>query len=101
MYKTSCIINLKLGRCTFQILLTVSLIKNVADITIDVNAGTSNTDIRSLLNGESKSYVSLSAETKVDKRNIKKIVVHKGQGVTQIVYTHIDLPHKLEAINLI
>ena len=32
---------------------------------------------------------------------IKKIVGHKGQGVTENVYTHIELPTKLEAINLI
>lgn len=45
--------------------------------------------------------VSLLTEAKVDERIIKKIVGHKGQGVTQIVYTHVDLPYKLEAINLI
>lgn len=45
--------------------------------------------------------VSLLTEANVDERIIKKIVGHKGQGVTQIVYTHVDLPAKLEAINLI
>ena len=45
--------------------------------------------------------VSLLTEAKVDERIIKKIVGHKGQGVTQIVYTHVDLPYKLKAINLI
>lgn len=45
--------------------------------------------------------VSLLTAAKVDERIIKQIVGHKGQGVTQIVYTHIDLPEKLEAINLI
>lgn len=45
--------------------------------------------------------VSLLTEAKVDKIIIKKIVGHKGQDVTEIVYTHIDLPVKLEAINLI
>lgn len=45
--------------------------------------------------------VSLLTEAGVDERIIKKIVGHKGQGVTQIVYTHVDLSYKLEAINLI
>lgn len=42
--------------------------------------------------------VSLLTEKKVDDRVIKKIVGHKGQGVTETVYTHIELPLKLEAI---
>lgn len=45
--------------------------------------------------------VSLLTEAGVDERIIQKIVGHKGQNVTQIVYTHVDLPFKLEAINLI
>ncbi|RHP91731.1 integrase [Clostridium sp. AM54-37XD] len=45
--------------------------------------------------------VSLLTAAGVDERIIRKIVGHKGQGVTEIVYTHIDLPSKLEAINLI
>lgn len=45
--------------------------------------------------------ISLLTEKKVDERFIKKIVGHKGQGVTENVYTHIELPTKLEAINLI
>jgi integrase len=45
--------------------------------------------------------VSLLVEKKVDERIIKKIVGHKGQGVTETVYTHIELPIKLEAINSI
>ena len=45
--------------------------------------------------------VSLLTEVGVDDRIIKKIVGHKGQGVTQAVYTHIELPIKLEAINKI
>lgn len=45
--------------------------------------------------------VSMLTEAGVDERIIKKIVGHKGQGVTQEVYTHIDLPNKLEAINKI
>lgn len=45
--------------------------------------------------------VSLLTEAGVDERIIKKIVGHKGQGVTETVYTHIELPFKLEAINKI
>jgi integrase len=45
--------------------------------------------------------VSLLTEAGVDERIIKKIVGHKGQGVTETVYTHIELPTKLEAINRI
>lgn len=45
--------------------------------------------------------VSLLTEAGVDERIIKKIVGHKGEGVTQQVYTHIDMPYKLEAINKI
>lgn len=45
--------------------------------------------------------ISLLTEALVDERIIKKIVGHKGQGVTQTVYTHLDLNIKLEAINKI
>ena len=45
--------------------------------------------------------VSLLTEASVDERIIKKIVGHKGQGVTETVYTHLELPIKLEAINKI
>ncbi len=45
--------------------------------------------------------VSLLTEKEVDDRFIKKIVGHKGQGVTETVYTHIELPIKLDAINSI
>lgn len=45
--------------------------------------------------------VSLLTEKGVDERIIKQIVGHKGQGVTQAVYTHIDMEVKLEAINKI
>ena len=45
--------------------------------------------------------VSLLTEAGVDERIIQKIVGHKGQNVTQVVYTHLDLPSKLEAINKI
>lgn len=45
--------------------------------------------------------ISLLTETGVDERVIKKIVGHKGQGVTETVYTHLELPIKLEAINKI
>ncbi len=45
--------------------------------------------------------VSLLVTAGVDDRIVKKIVGHKGQGVTEIVYTHLELPIKLEAINKI
>lgn len=45
--------------------------------------------------------ISLLTEVGVDERILQKIVGHKGQNVTQAVYTHIDLPYKLEAINKI
>ena len=45
--------------------------------------------------------ISLLTEAGVDERVIQKIVGHKGQNVTQVVYTHLDLPIKLEAINKI
>lgn len=45
--------------------------------------------------------VSLLTEAGVDERWIKQIVGHSGQNVTQAVYTHVDLQHKLEAINRI
>ena len=45
--------------------------------------------------------ISLLTEAGVDERIIQQIVGHKRQNVTQVVYTHIDLPNKLEAINKI
>ena len=45
--------------------------------------------------------ISLLTEAGVDQRIIRKIVGHKGQGVTETVYTHLELPVKLEAINRI
>lgn len=45
--------------------------------------------------------ISLLTEAGIDERIIQKIVGHKGQNVTQIVYTHVDLSFKLEAINQI
>lgn len=45
--------------------------------------------------------VSLLTAAMVDERVIRKIVGHKGQGVTETVYTHLELPIKLEAINKI
>lgn len=43
--------------------------------------------------------ISMLAEAGVDERIIKKIVGHKGQGVTQQVYTHFEIDILLEAIN--
>ena len=45
--------------------------------------------------------VSLLTEAHVDERIIKQIVGHKGIGVTQAVYTHLNRDVKLEAINRI
>ena len=45
--------------------------------------------------------VSLLTEAHVDERIIKQIVGHKGIGVTQAVYTHLNRDIKLEAINRI
>lgn len=45
--------------------------------------------------------ISLLTEAGVDERIIRKIVGHKGMGVTETVYTHLELPIKLEAINRI
>lgn len=45
--------------------------------------------------------ISFLTEAGVDERIIRKIVGHKGQGVTETVYTHLELPIKLEAINRI
>ncbi len=45
--------------------------------------------------------ISLLAEAGVDDRLVKKIVGHKGQGVTQQVYTHFEIQALLEAINKI
>lgn len=45
--------------------------------------------------------VSLMAQKGIDERIIKKIVGHKGQGVTQAVYTHFEMQQLLETINLI
>jgi integrase len=45
--------------------------------------------------------VSMLAEAKVDKRQINKIVGHKGEGVGEIVYTHFEIQTLLDTINLI
>lgn len=45
--------------------------------------------------------VSLLAEAGVDERLVKKIVGHKGQGVTETVYTHFEIDALLDAINKI
>ena len=45
--------------------------------------------------------ISFLTEKGVDERIIRKIVGHKGMGVTETVYTHFELPVKLEAINRI
>ena len=45
--------------------------------------------------------ISLLSSEKVDERIIKKIVGHKGQGVTETVYTHFEIEELLDAINKI
>lgn len=45
--------------------------------------------------------VSLLTKAGVDERIIKKIVGHAGKGVTEIVYTHLDMQQMLEAIDKI
>ena len=45
--------------------------------------------------------ISLLTAKGVDERIIKKIVGHKGQGVTQTVYTHFEIDELLDAINQI
>lgn len=45
--------------------------------------------------------ISLLAAADVDERIIKKIVGHKGQGVTETVYTHYEMQTLADAINKI
>lgn len=45
--------------------------------------------------------VSLLTEAKVDARFIKKIVGHKGQGVTETVYTHFEIQELISEIDKI
>ena len=45
--------------------------------------------------------ISLLATAGVDERMVKKIVGHKGQGVTQTVYTHFEIDALLDAIDKI
>lgn len=45
--------------------------------------------------------VSLLTKAKIDERIIKKIVGHSGKGVTEQVYTHVDMQQLLDAINQI
>ena len=45
--------------------------------------------------------VSLLTKARIDERIIKKIIGHSGKGVTEIVYTHIDMQQLLEAIDKI
>ena len=45
--------------------------------------------------------VTLLTAAGVDDKIIKKIVGHKGQGVTEIVYTHFEIQQLIDAIDLI
>ena len=42
-----------------------------------------------------------SRKRKLTRGSSRKLSVTKGQGVTETVYTHFELPTKLEAINKI
>lgn len=45
--------------------------------------------------------ISLLTAVRVDDKIIKKIVGHKGQSVTEIVYTHFEIQQLIDAIDLI
>ena len=45
--------------------------------------------------------VSLLTVAGVSDKVIKKIIGHKGQGVTEIVYTHFEIEELIDAINKI
>lgn len=45
--------------------------------------------------------VSLLTAKKVDERFIQKIVGHKGQNVTRVVYTHLEIQKLLNEIDKI
>ncbi len=45
--------------------------------------------------------ISLLSSAGVNERIVKKIVGHKGQGVTQVVYTHFEIVELIDAINKI
>ena len=45
--------------------------------------------------------ITLLTEANVDQRIIRQIVGHKGDSLTENIYTHIDIYKKLEAINKI
>lgn len=45
--------------------------------------------------------ISMLAVAGVDDKVIKKIVGHKGQNVTEVVYTHFEIWELIDAINKI
>ncbi|WMI80586.1 tyrosine-type recombinase/integrase [Anaerotignum sp. MB30-C6] len=45
--------------------------------------------------------VSLLTAAKADERFIQKIVGHKGQNVTRVVYTHLEIQELIEEIDKI
>lgn len=45
--------------------------------------------------------ITLLTEANVDPRIIRQIVGHKGDSLTENIYTHVDICKKLEAINKI
>ena len=45
--------------------------------------------------------ISMLTVVGVSDKVIKKIVGHKGQGVTEVVYTHFEIEELIDAINKI
>ena len=45
--------------------------------------------------------ISMLTVAGVSDKVIKKIVGHKGQGVTEVVYTHFEIEELIDAINKI
>ena len=45
--------------------------------------------------------ISMLAAADVSDKIIKKIVGHKGQSVTEVVYTHFEIEELIDAINKI
>ena len=58
-------------------------------------------DFNHRLHDTRHTIISLLTEAEVDERIIRSIVGHKGNGVTEEVYTHISIESKREALNKI
>lgn len=46
-------------------------------------------------------FISLMTKNGIDERIIKKIVGHSGKGVTENVYTHLEMQTMLDAVNIL